>query len=888
MRLINAKLTIAILIGIGLTACSPDKTSSEYIAQAKSNIASNNNNEAIIELKNAIRGDLTNPEARFMLGSLYLNNGQSVAAEKELKQALKLGFDENLVIPKLLKTYNLQDKHQETLALVQQHPALKDNVKPVVFLYEALAQGKLGETEVAKSIIEQANELSSDSVFSRFGSAFLQANAENIDETLTVIDQLLTEEPELSEALLLKGQLLSIKKDYSGAISAFNAYFKQLPQDLKIRLFLANAYIRNEQFNDADKHLDHLIQLLPEHPFINQLKGIIHFQNNNYEAALAHTNKAIQNGLDISANKIIAGLSAFNLEQYEQAHQNLVGIKGLLESNHPVKRILAATQIKLGYADEASSTIASLGSLTEADANLLTTASFELIKSGQIEKAKNLLSKTSDIVGDSSQERMKLGILQLSMDDLEGITNLEKAVTLAPEAPLAKVTLAAAYIKNKQYDKAINLAKKWQEESPQKVEGYNLLAKALFLKNTPEAAEKELQKSLSINPNNAYALLYYSDKYFRNNDTKNALLQINKLLSSSPNHISALVQHYRINTFLGTPELSIIKIKTSYNNNPQNIVYRLLYARALFTEKNYSEAIKLLNEYAITTSETPDLYWQILAKSYHHTNQKDKSLTTYNDWIDKKPNSKQAWLSKISQLELNRDISSALSTVKLARIRIPDDLQLKILLISFFTENKQFEKAQKEINKLNDNEKSFSLVKGLQGKIWLTQSEFDKALPNLIELYKVQSSSKNALFVTATYKAMNRKQDAFEFLKAHQKKQPKEKFIKVALAELAMDFDQKFARESYLNLLKSEPKNGSLLNNLAWVEYLLGNYNSADNYATQALSVLGNHPQVLDTAGQIKIKMGLKTEGITLLEKAQSLSPNNAEITQHLKQAKGL
>ncbi len=886
MKFINTKLTAAILISMGLAACSPDKTSSEYLTSAKTNIASNNKNEAIIELKNAIRTDLKNPEARLLLGTLYVNDGQAAAAEKELLKALNLGIDKNSVLPKLFKAYHLQDKNEDTLALAEQHPDISDDIKPIVLLYTAIAQSKLGDNDKAKETIAEANDLSAESVFSRLGNAYLQPNSANIDDTLSTLNQILVEEPELTEALLLKGQLQSIKKDYTGAITAFNQYFQLLPNDIKIRLYLANAYVKNAQFKEADEHLTFLLNLIPEHPFSNQLKGVVYFQDNNYKLALSHTEKAIQNGLNSAANKIIAGLSAFHLKQYEQSHQYLISVKDNLPNSHPVKKILAMTQMQLGYTDDASQTLESLESLTEADSTLLTSASYELLKSGKITEAKSLLGKANTLAGDNSEAIAKVGILQLSMNDIEGLANLEKALELDPELPMAKMALAAAYIQNKEYDKTLALAEKWQQDQPELMEGYNLAAKVLLLQNKVDDAEKTMQQALTIKADNAYSLLYFSNKHLQNNELPEALQTIDKLLASAPDHIPALIQHYRINTLLKTPEKSLEKIKSSFDKNQDKLNYRVTYARALYSNKQFTEVTTLLDNVKDVSEVTPDIYWMLLGDSYIKSNQNDQALSTYDDWIKNRPNLKQAWLQKISLQEKTNDISGALTTVQAALKKSPDDMQLKALLINFYIEDKQISEAQLQLDGLSAEQKELVFFKAMQGKIWYAQDKFDKALPNLKSLYELQPSSRTTLYVVSTLKALKRNQDAFEFINDHVIKYPTDNLSKIALAELAIEFDKNLALNTYQELLAVSPENGTFLNNIAWVEYLLGSYKSAEQHVTKAISILGEHPQVLDSAGLIKLKLGLKDEAIALLEKANKLAPDDDEIALHLKQAK--
>jgi Flp pilus assembly protein TadD len=97
---------------LALAGCS-EQTSDELVLSAQQKIESGQNSEGIIELKNAIQKAPDNTKARFLLGKMYVERGAAAAAEKELGHALKLGFEQNEVLPLLANAYNLQFKSNE-------------------------------------------------------------------------------------------------------------------------------------------------------------------------------------------------------------------------------------------------------------------------------------------------------------------------------------------------------------------------------------------------------------------------------------------------------------------------------------------------------------------------------------------------------------------------------------------------------------------------------------------------------------------------------------------------------------------------------------------------------------------------------------------------------
>ena len=141
----NKNLTLTLCVIFSLAACSPKKTAEEYIQSAKTHIANGQSSTAIVELKNAVLIDLTNPESRLLLGGIYLQIGDIEAAEKELTRSLELDGSRELILPKLFKALNLQDKSERIIALSDQSKNISRNILPEILLYKAMAYIKLGD-----------------------------------------------------------------------------------------------------------------------------------------------------------------------------------------------------------------------------------------------------------------------------------------------------------------------------------------------------------------------------------------------------------------------------------------------------------------------------------------------------------------------------------------------------------------------------------------------------------------------------------------------------------------------------------------------------------------------------------------------------------------------
>jgi tetratricopeptide (TPR) repeat protein len=100
------------------------------------------------------------------------------------------------------------------------------------------------------------------------------------------------------------------------------------------------------------------------------------------------------------------------------------------------------------------------------------------------------------------------------------------------------------------------------------------------------------------------------------------------------------------------------------------------------------------------------------------------------------------------------------------------------------------------------------------------------------------------------------------------------------------------AESAYTKALKLDPKNGDVMNDLAWVYIRAGkNLNKAKEVISQALTLNPAHrPYYLDTLGVVLLKLGSTAEAITALQEAVDKLPKDsadllAEAEGHLADA---
>jgi putative PEP-CTERM system TPR-repeat lipoprotein len=162
------------------------------------------------------------------------------------------------------------------------------------------------------------------------------------------------------------------------------------------------------------------------------------------------------------------------------------------------------------------------------------------------------------------------------------------------------------------------------------------------------------------------------------------------------------------------------------------------------------------------------------------------------------------------------------------------------------------------------------------------QKKFGDAAASLASAQKKEPSSSTVIGLSRMHMAAGNGDAAIEDLRQWIQQRPKDLMARDALASLLISqkrYDQ--ATSESEELLKLQPNNPVVLNNLAWL-YHQRNDSRALDYAERAHSLAPRAAAIMDTLGDILVRGGNTERGIPLLREAYDSSQKMPEIGYHL------
>jgi putative PEP-CTERM system TPR-repeat lipoprotein len=863
------------VVAIGVLSGCGKQTSDQYIQEAKQYVAENDPAAAIVALKNAVQLEPKLAQARFELGLLYIQQKQFESAEKELNRALEYGFEPSKVLPLLTQAYQQTGAYSAISKLEHGQQGLTSVERAEIGYFKVVALARLNKIDAARVLIEELREIETSSVFKGLTATYMLVLDENYETAATAVSELREQAPQNAEVLKLLAQLkLSLGKPAEAA-DIFKDYVQFYPEDKQTTFVLAKLLVDVGDLKAADPYIDELLLLNDQNPLLNQLKSATYAYKGDYANALKRAEFAFNGGIEAPSLRLVAGYAAYQIQDYSSANRHLTYIAGILPDNHPGLKLLAASQLQLGLSSEAGDVLGRLDQLTDEDAPLFSKASYELLRDGFEKEAKVLIEKSTSI-SRTAEDLTRLGLLQLSLNNLDGIVNLEEAVSKSPELESAQTTLAKAYLVTQQYDKALELANNWKNSSPDDAKPYMLAGDVYTKQQKFTEAKIEFEKAIAQDSKSPSPRLALVNLAVVQKDMQQARLLLEQLLIEFPNNVPTLATYYLINKQANKELLGIVKIQSAFERDPTNIATRLLLARVQVVENNYQAAIDLLTEVK-DQNDLPRAYWKTLGQGFIKSNQLRPATLHYDAWLAKEPNDKDAIVGKLLLLDNLNKFEEA-SKLTQGYLNNRDDVQMQLLNTHFLLMQGDYPTAQKAYDALPKNVLGLPIAKGFLARFQLNNKQPELALENALIAYNATPNNRNLILLVFTYDKLQQLDKSMELLVQHIEKLPNDLGARMLLAERQIGEDLSGAIASYEVALQQNPNNYIANNNLAYLYLQEGDINKARGYGEKAVELKPDNAAALDTLAQIYMADKDYEGALNLYDRAITDAMQNEEI----------
>lgn len=876
-------IALAFVTSAALSGCDPtaNLTEQEHIQRAKDFEDKGNLKGSIVELKNAIQKNSNSPQARLLLGQIYLKAAMGAQAEKELKQAKVLGIGADSLMPPLGEALLLQNEYKRLLDEVNLTGNESSINKAKILRMRGYALAGLGKWDEACGLFSQA--LNADAAYApaHLGLSSCAMVHKDMAEARHQIDIALQKDPRDAKTWLFLGDFERYSSNAQGAESAYSKAIKIEPNNeaaLASRALTRLSQLQNAQ---AQSDLDKLNAVAPRSTITKFLEAVVLYQTGKFDASRDKLMQVQQAQPDSAPAQRLLGIVQFKLGNYQEAVSRLARYLGQNPADLDVRKLLAATYLQLNQPDQSLEVLTPALASGKPDSQLLALASAAHLHTNDIGQATRLMQQASELNPTNVTLHTQLGFNLWATGEIQQAQQiLEKAASQDQQNSEADFALTLMYLQQHQFKEALSAATRLGKKRPNDPLAYNLIgASYLGLKNYVYA-RKSFERVLEMRPNSASAALNLAQLDLRDNNPSAARKRFELILTNNKNNAQAMLGLAGLAAGMGKEQEYLDWVEKAAKVNPPALQPRVLLTK-YYLEKNQAQKALGIAREAQTAFPNQPAAIELLGSAQLHAGEYDTALVTFKRVAEAEPNSPSAYLNLASvQAKLGQLDASRASLEKALSLN-PVYVQAQLALITLEVRAGKFNDAMGVAEKIKRQNPSSPLGTVLEGDIYMSQKKYPMATAAYQRAWVLGQSGPLAIKLHQALSQASRLKEADALLQQWIEAHPKDIDTGLYLARtFTKRGDRKQAINQYQALLKGDPNQVAALNNLALL-YLEENDVRARTTAEQAYRLKPEYPEVADTLGWVLLQLGETKKGAEIITKASQLAPNNPEIRYH-------
>jgi len=838
---------------------------------------------AQIELKNALKADPENVNARLLLADVYIRSRSGIAAQTEIEAARTAGADVDSTRVPMAAAYvyqRLWDKALSELDLAKIEDA--DQIEARRLRITALFG--TNQVDEARQEAAEAVKLYPDAPSLSVEMARIDLRSREVDAALKTVDSALSLDPSNVEALMLKGDILRTTESLETALPFFTEAANLAPDNLNARLQRAATLVDLGRDEEASEDIAAVYAKAPESPLAHYLTAVTRARAGALEAAqelMTRTRGLLNNYLPATQ---FEGVLAYQLGNYAVAADKMERVIEVVPQSVIARRVLGATYLRQAEPKKAYDILTPLVDAGANDAALLALMGTAQAQRGNYSEAMGYFEDAVAKAPNRTTLRTQLAMSRIALGDASGASkDLEGVLDLDPNALNALVMTALIDLREGAYQDARKAAASLVNAYPDLALGYNLLGASYLGLEDLKKARDYFETSLSKDPDyhearRNLAQLYRAQGNYRearrqylrvlegdrkSSETYLKLASLARAQGNVPEALDWLVQGSEAQPGDITPRIELISTYLSSGDKAN------AYRQAVNVDRDFPN-----NAIAI----------QMLAKTAAATGKFKEAIRAFDRWIEAAPTSVEAHGLKARTLWQNGKTDDARGVYKDA-LELGDDGKTSILadLIRLETSLGNSERALAYTNDLRALTPDTNTADIAAGAVYTASGQYDAALSSYQAAWETQPSRDVALRLASTHRALGQSDQAFDVLDAWKKQAPDDKQIDLIIANAHLeDGDYENALTGFKAILARDADNAVLLNNVAWLYQQKGDPQMLE-MAERAYALDNTSPMIADTLGWILVKENIDiARGLTLIEGAAKQMPDNKELRFHL------
>ncbi|HOY21891.1 MAG TPA: tetratricopeptide repeat protein [Cellvibrio sp.] len=867
-------LLLLLILSLCLIGCSDDKgvnkeDAARFIKSAETYSAQGQFRAAILEAKNAIKNDPSDPKSFIVLAKIYNQLGAFNATQTMLEPMAEKMPEVSLV---LAEAYVANKKFRSALNILSSYSPNKDDI-------EASLQKQI--------LMARANIYLGDKT--------------ELTKVLVDLERLDTKKIELSlvkaEASFAQGGTTALSEDAMNQLIGAS-------ENIKALMTLGDLQLRQNNLAAAEEYFTKALSILPNTDMftlnklsvLGQLTETLIRQGKSgeayrYQKLLAEANPESHQAQE----KFNDAMELFRQGKFADAEKTLKELREQFPQDKNTAMLLGLIEYQKGQNKEAIELFDQFIDPETTSTSIIQAAALAKFRSNKMDEAIAMLKKSVESQPNNAEILATYGLALLEKDNTseEGQKAIEKSLALNPKQQRLRLSLAKRDFAMKNPGLGLGQLQKAYKEQPQDLLIQQTYFKALFQEGKPEVVKSEIADYQKTYPGEARGLFLEGWFAFTQKNYTLAQQSFEKALAKKENKeknlsYAGLAEVYKVQ---GQLQKAVNTWQLLLQEDPSQVAAYSDWLQLMQKLNRSKEAVSFLQDL-----EAKSDAWQpsvVLAQVLVNQNQFADAVKHIDIALERSGKAEQ--LKKLAANVYNQYASLLFKENKPEESKkmilkalsfAPENMNILASLIQLEIAQKNIPEAQKVLDQFSASTDVAAERDYLQGLIRAAENKPEEALSMFKSSWSKKPMEVVAVAIYSHYQRNNKDDLLFEFANDWSAKLPQSAQSALLMAVDAQNKkDPAEAIKWYEKTLALAPNTPASLNNLAWLYYEQKNP-KATEFAEKAYKLAPDNPAIIDTYGWILVETGKVREGYELLERALSLAPKNTEIQQHLAEAK--
>ena len=879
MRTKSKPILTLLLMAALMAGCG--KSPEESMADGRSHLEKSNYKAAILELKNTLQAQPRNGDARLLLGKALLAYDDFAAAEKELKKALELGISKDIVLPFHAKSLLGMGKFDAVLALAIPESGLSAQTTAALQVARARAfvgLNRQAEATQALQLAIQADPGHPDLLIHRASLAAVEGKSA---DAMRLLDEALSGNPKLTEALYLKALLYKQAEKHAEEISTYQQIIKIDPQQIRAHLSLAESNYSAGHVAEANKHIQAAEKISAGSPLVIYSRGVYELRQKNYKTANEAFLKVLKAIPDHIPSTLAQAIASFHLNNFEQSLKGAQKAVAANPQHFLANQLLVSTHLKMGNTAQALEVLKPLLKRSGNDPKVLALAGETYLQAKDLNKATEFLERAASIEPGNPTYKTQLASVQvLQGEGGKALAQLEAAVQISDKASQADLALITLHLQRKEFDKALSRIGQAQQKLPNNPVLLNMRASALIGKNDRAGARKALEESLRLKSDYFPTVATLATLDMQDKNIAGAKKRFEILLEQDSKNTKAMLALADM-AAIAKQESEFIKwLEKVRATDPTNLMAYNRLIQLYLTKKDMPKALATAKQAVSAAPSSLDAL-NLLGSTQLSAGDTKGALTTYTQLHASRPESPDALARlAIAQLADGQLPAARKNTTKALTIKSDHLLSLDTLL-KIDVQERKYDDAIKTSKRIQSIAPKLSLGFVHEADLQAVKKQYAIAAKNYGAALDRGAGTEILLKLFKAHTLAGNNKAAEEKLALWLKQHPGDVAALLLEANRLLSSGKNTeATARYEQVLKVSPNNILALNNLAHVLNLNHDKRALET-AEKAYKLAPLNPSVQDTLGWILFSQGQFPRALEVLQRAADKAPKTATFRYH-------